>query len=85
MRRLETAQGRTRFWAYGVIDPIKSPDGTIIGFVKIARDQTERRKAEEELRRSQEQFRLLVGPRNRTPPAWSETGRPAEPISSSLG
>jgi PAS domain S-box-containing protein len=50
----------TRFWAHVVMDPIRAPDGTLLGFAKVTRDLTRRRAAEEELRRSQEEFRLLV-------------------------
>jgi len=50
----------TRFWAHVVMDPIRGPDGTLLGFAKVTRDLTRRRAAAEELRRSQEEFRLLV-------------------------
>ncbi len=63
--RFETEGWRVRkngscFWANVVIDPIRAPLGTLVGFAKITRDLTERRAAQEALRRVEAQFRTLV-------------------------
>jgi PAS domain S-box-containing protein len=50
----------TQFWAFVVIDSIRSDSGEIIGFAKITRDLTDRKKADETLQKSEQQFRLLV-------------------------
>jgi PAS domain S-box-containing protein len=44
------------FWASVVIDPIRNPAGELIGFAKITRDITERKKAQEQLLQIQRQL-----------------------------
>jgi PAS domain S-box-containing protein len=50
----------SRFWAHVVIDPIRAGNGELVGFAKITRDLSERRAVEATLKRSEDQFRLLV-------------------------
>jgi PAS domain S-box-containing protein len=50
----------TRFLASVVIDPIYE-DGRLVGFAKVTRDISERQHAQDTLRESERQFRLLVG------------------------
>jgi len=48
------------FWAHVVIDAIRDVSGELLGFAKITRDRTEQHETEAALRRSEQQFRLLV-------------------------
>ncbi|HYR28445.1 MAG TPA: PAS domain S-box protein [Thermoanaerobaculia bacterium] len=50
----------SRFWANVVITALYGEDGKLRGFAKVTRDLTQRRQDEEELRRSEEMFRLLI-------------------------
>jgi PAS domain S-box-containing protein len=50
----------TRFWANVVITALRDKSGRLVAFSKITRDLTERRRHDEEMRQSEERFRLLV-------------------------
>jgi PAS domain S-box-containing protein len=50
----------SRFWANVVITALHSPDGALMGYAKVTRDLTERRRHEEALRYNEVRFRTLV-------------------------
>jgi PAS domain S-box-containing protein len=51
--------GKT-FWANVVITALRTESGELVGFSKVTRDLTERRRHEEELREREESLRVLV-------------------------
>ena len=54
------ARTAAAFWANVVITALRGSDGRLEGYAKVTRDLTEKRRREEALRQSEEQFRLLL-------------------------
>jgi PAS domain S-box-containing protein len=50
----------SRFWASGVVTPIRGENGVLRGFVKVARDETARKRLESTLRQREQQLAALV-------------------------
>jgi PAS domain S-box-containing protein len=48
------------FWANVVITALRDETGKLVGFGKVSRDLSERRRSEQQLRDSEERFRLMV-------------------------
>jgi PAS domain S-box-containing protein len=50
----------THFWTSVVIDPVYDDDGSLIGYAKVTRDISDKKRAREALFASEQRFRLLV-------------------------
>jgi two-component system CheB/CheR fusion protein len=59
----------TRFWSNGFLMPMHDANGNSVGFVKILRDETESRQAQETLERSRQQLVDALKEKDR---AWKE-------------
>lgn len=53
---LRVRKDGTEFWAHVILDRIEAEDGSLIGFAKITRDITERKQAEANLQKAQEEL-----------------------------
>ncbi|MFO7575718.1 MAG: PAS domain-containing sensor histidine kinase [Bacteroidales bacterium] len=49
--RWHICKDRSKFYAYGLVFPLTGSDGEMLGYVKILRDLTERRKSEEAVKK----------------------------------
>ncbi|BCA63428.1 diguanylate cyclase [Sphingomonas sp. HMP9] len=71
--RWHVRRDRSQFFANGSVRPLHDASGVIIGFIKIARDETERRAAEAALRETEQRYRLAAKATNDAIWDWNLT------------
>jgi PAS domain S-box-containing protein len=57
--RWQARKDGSRFWASGFVNPLMDEAGNLIGYIKVARDATDRKLAEETLIESEADFRAI--------------------------
>ncbi|MGH1588687.1 PAS domain-containing protein [Methylobacterium phyllosphaerae] len=75
----------TPMWAHVIIDPIRDPSGTLIGFAKITWDISAQKADREALRQSEERFRLLVQGAHRLCHLHAQPGRRGDELELGCG
>lgn len=50
----------TRFWAHVVISALRGEAGELLGFVEMTHDMSDQKQAQDELRRSEDRFHLVI-------------------------
>jgi PAS domain S-box-containing protein len=58
--RWHRRRDNSEFWASGELMPLRQPEGAVEGFIKIMRDRTEQRRADEALREAQALNTLIL-------------------------
>jgi PAS domain S-box-containing protein len=57
--RWQMRENGSRFWATGFLNPLKDEVGSLIGYVKVVHDATEKKLADEALQKSEADFRAI--------------------------
>ncbi|HEY7183508.1 MAG TPA: PAS domain S-box protein, partial [Blastocatellia bacterium] len=57
--RWQMKEDGSRFWASGFLNPLRDEAGSLIGYVKVVHDATEKKLADEALQKSEADFRAI--------------------------